>query len=75
MADTQLLQSLMGLNSGVASPQVAAGLPIQQGLDPMSGLQGLPPATMPAATPVPDLSANLNPGRKAKSLEELLFGG
>ena len=68
----ELLQSLMGLDSGIAVPQ---GLPLQQGMNPMAGLEGLPAATVPAATPPPDLTANLAPAKKATSLEELLFGG
>ncbi len=70
---TDLMMSLMNLNQGVASPQ---GQPLLQSENPMSALAGLPPATVPAATPPLQQSANpaLPPGRPAKSLEEQLFG-
>ena len=70
---TDLMMSLMNLNSGVASP---AGLPMLQSENPMAGLQGLPASTVPAATPPLQQSANpaLPPGKPAKSLEEQLFG-
>jgi hypothetical protein len=72
MQPTDLLSSLMTLNGGVAAPQ---GQPIQPQMNPMTGLEGMPPSTVPAATPAPDLTANLSPGRQVRSLEELLFGG
>ena len=72
MPTADLLTSLMNMNGGVAQPQ---GMPMQQGQNPMTGLEGLPPATVPAATPPPDLTANLSPGKQVQSLEELLFGG
>ena len=64
-----LLSSLMNMNTGVAVP---AGQPIIQGENPLVSLEGLPPATVPAATPAPDLAAN--PTKQVKSLEEMLFG-
>lgn len=67
-----LLSSLMGMNGASAVPQ---GNPIQPNQNPLTGIQGMPPTTTPAATPAPDLTANLNPGKQVKSLEELLFGG
>ena len=73
MADISMLQSLMGVNNGVATP--AQGIPMQQGMNPVSALNSLQPGTVPPTTPMPDLTANLNPGVPARSLEELLFGG
>jgi hypothetical protein len=70
-APVDLLSSLMNLNGGVAQPQ---GMPLQQGQNPLTGLDGLPAGSVPASTPSPDLTANLNPGKQVQSLEELLFG-
>ncbi len=64
-----LFTSLMNMNTGVAVPQ---GEPILQGENPLVSVEGLPPATVPAATPAPDVSAN--PTKQVKSLEEMLFG-
>jgi len=65
-----LLQSLMNLNAGVAAPQ---GQPLVQGENPLVGLAGLPPGTIPASTPAPDQAAN--PTQQVTSMEELIFGG
>lgn len=66
---TDLLQSLMNMNSGVAVPQ---GQPMMQGENPLTALQGLPPGVIPSATPAPMQAAN--PTNQVKSLEEMLFG-
>lgn len=67
-----LLSSLMNINGGAAVPQ---GQPLQPNQNPLAGIQGLPPTTAPPATPAPDITANLSPGRQVRSLEDLLFGG
>lgn len=67
-----LLSSLMNLGGGVATPQ---GQPLQPTQNPMAGLGGMPPGTIPGTTPAPDATANLSPGKQVQSLEELLFGG
>jgi hypothetical protein len=65
-----LLSSLMNLQGGVATPQ---GQPILQGENPLAGFQGMPGATIPAATAAPAVSVNPS-GRQVQSLEEMLFG-
>ena len=64
-----LFTSLMNMNTGVAVPQ---GEPILQGENPLVSVEGLPPATVPAATPAPHVA--VNPTQQVKSLEEMLFG-
>jgi hypothetical protein len=64
-----LLTSLMNLNGGVGVPQ---GQPLIQGENPLTSIEGLPPGTVPSATPAPNLAAN--PVNQVTSLEELLFG-
>ena len=68
---SDMFSALMGMQGGVATPQQA---PIVQGENPMAGLQGLQPGTVPAATPPPQMAVNPGGGRKVRSLEELLFG-
>lgn len=65
-----LLQSLVNMTGGVASP---VGQPVLQGENPLSLLQGHPGGTIPAATPAPMQS--VNPAPQVKSLEEMLFSG
>lgn len=80
MAGSDLLMNLMQLQGGapggpVASPAPPpAPQPILQGENPLTPLQGAPPATIPAVTPAPNLAANPTE-RQVTSLEQLLFGG
>lgn len=64
-----IYQALMGLDSGVAVPQ---GDPLLQSENPMAYLAQLPAATVPAATPPPQLTYNPG-GTPVQSLEELMF--
>jgi len=64
----ELMQALMGMNTGVPVPQ---GQPIQPSMNPMMQMQQAG-AISPASTPAPQQTYNSAP--QAKSLEELLFG-
>jgi hypothetical protein len=66
---TDLMQALMGLNTGVPTPQ---GNPLQPQENPMAALQQLGSQAIPASTPAPQAAANAV--QQATSLEEILFG-
>lgn len=72
MATADLVSSLMGLG---APPPIPPGMPLQPNQNPLTVANSGTPNPVPAATPAPDLAANLVPGRQVQSLEELLFGG